>query len=71
MMGNRTFVERFACTNETALVEAINRYSVRMQLEIISLSVFHNPVSKHPFRAIVAFEKDIVLTAEKTHAQTV
>ncbi|MCE1272446.1 MAG: hypothetical protein LWW88_13005 [Acinetobacter sp.] len=65
MMGGRTFVERFACTNESALVEAINRYSVRMQLEILSLSVIHNPVSKHPFRAIVLFEKDIVITMER------
>lgn len=64
-MGNRTFVERFACTNETTLVEVINRYSVRMQLEILSISVIHNPVSKHPFRAIVLFEKDIVLTMER------
>lgn len=67
-MGNRTFVERFACTNEAALVEAINRYSVRMQLEILSLSVIHNPASKHPFRAVVLFEKDIVLVAEENHA---
>ena len=64
-MGHRTFVERFVCMNEVELVESINRYSVKMQLEILSLSVIHNPASKHPFRAIVLFEKDIVLVAEK------
>lgn len=64
-MGNRTLLERFACTNESVLVETINRYSARMQLEILSIAVIHNPSSKHPFRAIVLFEKDIVITAEK------
>ena len=64
-MGKRTFVERFACTNESVLVETINRYSARMQLEILSIAVIHNPSSKHPFRAIVLFEKDIVITVEK------
>ena len=51
--------------NEAELVESINRYSVQMQLEILSVSVIQNPVSSRPFRAIVLFEKDIVLTAEK------
>jgi len=64
-MGNRTLLERFACTNESVLVETINRYSARMQLEILSIAVIHNPSSKHPFRAIVLFEKDIVITVEK------
>lgn len=54
--------------NEAELVESINRYSVQMQLEILGISVIQNPVSKHPFRAIVLFEKDIVLTAEKHYA---
>ncbi|WP_336938251.1 hypothetical protein [Acinetobacter modestus] len=67
-MGNRTFVENFHAANEKNLVEAINRYSVHMQLEILGVSVLHIQNSKEPFRAIVAFEKDIVLIAEKTHA---
>lgn len=65
-MGHRTFLERFVCMNEAELVESINRYSVQMQLEILSISVIQNPVSSRPFRAIVLFEKDIVLTAEKS-----
>ncbi|MEK0212415.1 hypothetical protein [Acinetobacter junii] len=64
-MGNRTFVEKFHSSNEKNLIEAINRYSARLQLEISGLSVFHVQNSKEPFRAFVIFEKDIVITVEK------
>ncbi|MCF3128457.1 hypothetical protein LRQ09_13905 [Acinetobacter soli] len=63
-MSQRTFLENFSVTSEGVLVEAVNKHARRLQLEILSLSVIHNPNSKYPIKAVVLFEKKIVLNPE-------
>lgn len=64
-MSRRTFVEDFACTNKVTLCEAINKTAVRLQSEILSISMIYCEKSKHPYQAVVVFEKDIVITANR------
>ena len=63
-MSQRTFLEDFSVTSASVLVEVVNKYAARLQLEILSLSVIHNPNSKYPIKAVVLFEKQIVIQAE-------
>lgn len=63
-MSQRTFLEDFSVTSASVLVETVNKYAARLQLEILSLSVIHNSSSKYPIKAVVLFEKKIVIQAE-------
>lgn len=63
-MSQRTFLEDFSVTSASVLVEVVNKYAARLQLEILNVSVIHNPNSKYPIKAVVLFEKKIVLNSQ-------
>lgn len=68
-MSQRTFLENFSVTTEAYLVETVNKYAARLQLEILSVSVIHNPNSRYPIKAVVLFEKQIVLNPERCECE--
>lgn len=59
----RTFLENFSCTNLNTLTEVINKHAARVKLEILSISVVYEVNAKYKYKAVVLFEKQIVVSA--------
>lgn len=55
----RTFLEKFACSTASVLVDVVNKHAERKGLEILSISINVDEKARYRYEAIVLFKKPL------------